>query len=476
MIAVGLALLGVVQARPKSYEAAVSVLGQSSLSAEVSSDPPTARSFDNADGVAVDPTTGKLFVSDSENHRILRFSATAAYQTNAAAEAVLGQADFVSQQPNRGQVQPSANSLFNPSSLCCDAQGRLWVCDFNNARVLRFDAASAKASGAPADGVIGQGDFTTGTSATPLAADGGFGNPAGVAVDGAGNLWVSDASIAKVLRFDDAAALGAVYDGAADGFLGKVSAGEFVAATTVDGFGSGPGGVSLDPQGRLWVSDPTNNRVLRFDGALGTADGAAADGVLGQVDLVSGSFTAPPSASTMSNPYSVTAAPDGTVWVSDFVNNRVLGFVDAAAKANGADADLVLGQPDFISDIAAPNSPQTILSPSQVAIGQGGSILVTQYRAEGLVKRWSDPVTITAPKNARANRLGIVRLEGSASGAERVQFRVGRDGNFRRAKGAASAWRMRFRIPQQANVWVVVRSVAFDGRSATSRVRVSRGN
>ncbi|MBU6180165.1 MAG: SMP-30/gluconolactonase/LRE family protein, partial [Verrucomicrobia bacterium] len=173
-------------ARPKTYDAAVSVLGQTDLASESGFDPPTAASFDNADGVAIDPTTGKLFVSDSENHRILRFSAVDAYRTNASAEAVFGQADFVSQLPNRGQVRLAANTLSNPSSLCCDAQGRLWVCDYNNARVLRFDGASFKATGAAADGVIGQIDFDKSDPATAQTADGGFQNPSGIAVDASG--------------------------------------------------------------------------------------------------------------------------------------------------------------------------------------------------------------------------------------------------------------------------------------------------
>ncbi len=198
-------------ARPKTHDAAVSVLGQVDLASEAGFNPPTASSFDNADGVAIDPTTGKLFVSDSENHRILRFSAVDAYRTNAPAEAVFGQADFVSQSANRGQVQPAANTLSNPSSLCCDAEGRLWVCDYNNARVLRFDGASSKASGAAADGVIGQPGFTTRVAATSQVADGGFENPSGIAVDAAGNLWVADASLPRILRFDAAAALGGRY-------------------------------------------------------------------------------------------------------------------------------------------------------------------------------------------------------------------------------------------------------------------------
>jgi DNA-binding beta-propeller fold protein YncE len=471
-------LTGPVSARPKTHDAAVSVLGQPDLVSESGFNPPTAASLDNADGVAVDPTTGKLFVSDSENHRILRFSASDAYRTSATAEAVFGQADFVSQSANRGQVQPAANSLSNPSSLCCDAQGRLWVCDYNNARVLRFDAASSKASGAAADGVIGQPGFTTRAAATSLVTDSGFENPSGIAVDAAGNLWVADASLPRILRFEAAAALGAAYDGTADGYLGKVDSGEFVVSTglTADakGFGLGPGGIGLDAAGRLWASDPTNNRVLRFDDAANKIDGADADGVLGQPDFSTVTYLDPPTAATMSSPYSVTVAPDGTVWVSDFVNHRILGFTGAAALVNGADADIVLGQPDFASNAELPNSARTIKAPSQVAIGREGSLFAAQFRAEGLVKRWSDPVTISAPRSARATKRGTAILRGSSTGAVRVQFRPTGSTGYRKASGSPASWEVRLQQLRRPVTTVSVRAVAFDERTATAKVTVRK--
>jgi sugar lactone lactonase YvrE len=465
-------------ARPKTYDAAVSVLGQTDLASESGFDPPTAASFDNADGVAIDPTTGKLFVSDSENHRILRFSAVDAYRTNASAEAVFGQADFVSQLPNRGQVRPAANTLSNPSSLCCDAQGRLWVCDYNNARVLRFDGASFKATGAATDGVIGQIDFDKSDPATAQIADGGFQNPSGIAVDASGNLWIADASLPRILRFEAAGSLGAAYDGPADGYLGRVDSGTFVVSTGVTadakGFGLGAGGISIDAAGRLWASDPTNNRILRFDDAANKADGADADGVLGQPDFSTVTYLDPPSAETMSSPYSVTAAPDGTVWVSDFVNHRILGFVDAANKSNGASADIVLGQSGFASNGELPNSGRTIKAPTQVAIGREGSLFAAQFRAEGLVKRWSDPVRITAPRSARATKQGAAVLRGSSSGAVRVEFRTPGTGTYQPASGGPAAWTVRLRRLTRPRTSVLIRAVAFDDRTDAASVAVSR--
>ena len=42
-----------------------------------------------------------------------------------------------------------------------------------------------------------------------------------------------------------------------------------------------------------------------------------------------------------------TSATPNRLYVADDDNNRVLGWNDAASFANGAAADLVIGQPDF---------------------------------------------------------------------------------------------------------------------------------
>jgi len=82
-----------------------------------------------------------------------------------------------------------------------DSAGRLWVADFFNNRVLRFDGAADKANGANADGVLGQPNFTSNGAATTAS---GMNSPGGLAIDTAGHLWVADNLNSRVLRFDGA--------------------------------------------------------------------------------------------------------------------------------------------------------------------------------------------------------------------------------------------------------------------------------
>jgi streptogramin lyase len=164
-----------------------------------------------------------------------------------------------------------------------DSAGRLWVSDYNNNRVLRFDNASSKSSGASADGVLGQPNFTTNSSSTS----------------------------ASKMR--------------------------------------GPVGVFVDRGGRLWVTDRLNHRVLRFDNASAKSDGANADKVLGQLDFTTG--TSGLSATKMNRPMGVYADTEDHLWVCEDDNNRAIRFDSVSSKANGASADGVLGQPDFNTNL-----------------------------------------------------------------------------------------------------------------------------
>jgi streptogramin lyase len=330
-------LLAVVpaQAQWANNQAAVSVIGQPDFSSNNPGTTATTLSFPA--GVAVDPTSGKVFVVDSYNSRVLRYSSAAAKLNGQAAEAVLGQPNFTT----FGSAT-SQSGFNNPGSVFVDGAGRLWVSDPINNRVLRFDNAATKANGANADGVLGQPNFTSQVAATTQS---GFHNPGGIFVDMAGRLWVTEAVSNRVLRFDNAATKG---NGAnADGVLGQPNFTSQVRNTTQSGMDS-PRVVFVDGMGSLWVSDGNNHRVLRFDNAATKANGANADGVLGQPN-----FTSRGGATTqngMNGPTGVFGDPDGRLYVSDLFNHRVLIFNSAAAKSNGANADNVLGQPDFTSD------------------------------------------------------------------------------------------------------------------------------
>lgn len=107
-----------------------------------------------------------FYVADGGNHRVLRFDTIPA-ATGATANAVLGQADFVSCQPNRGLVAPADNTLNFPNALAAK-DNRLAVSDHTNNRIMFFSLPATTNQSAVAQ--LGQPGFVTATLFDPPTA------------------------------------------------------------------------------------------------------------------------------------------------------------------------------------------------------------------------------------------------------------------------------------------------------------------
>ena len=378
LLTVAMSLGGFAQVPLSDNLPASGVLGQSSFVTNAGAT--TSRTMNNAFGVAIDPTTGKLFVADRNNSRVLRFSSANKMIDGAAAEAVFGQPDFTTNTANTGGISAATMNL--PIRVFVDTAGRLWVSDYNNKRILRFDAASTKSSGAAADGVLGQPDFVTSIAGTTAAI---MNRTTGLFVDKGGRLWVAERDNNRVLRFDNAAAK--PNGASADAVLGQpdfVTSSSGVSATKM----GGPFGVYVDAGGRLWVSEDDNNRVIRFDSAATKANGAAANGVLGQPDFTTNTYST--KQNQTGNLRGVFGDGQGKLFVADEGNCRVLVYINAAAKANGANADNVLGQADFVSgDGAAPPTISSMSYPNSLFVDAANNTLWVADAGNNRVLRFS---------------------------------------------------------------------------------------
>lgn len=265
---------------------------------------------------------------------------SAQFVNGQAAEGVLGQLDFIT--PTSGVA---INKFNGPNGVLFDSRnGKIWVADRGNHRVLRFSSTNAYINGGDAELVIGQPDFTTNTSGLSATK---MNNPICVVIDGNGTLWVSEYGNNRVTRWDDPDNL--VNGDTADGVLGQPDFVTNSAATSQNKF-SGPAGIFVEANGTLWVSNFNIHRLLRFQNAATLPNGSNADLVIGQPDFVTG--TAGLSATKMNNTNGVYVDWLGNLWVSEYTNRRVLKFNNASTLVNGDTADVVLGQPDFITNTA----------------------------------------------------------------------------------------------------------------------------
>jgi DNA-binding beta-propeller fold protein YncE len=292
----------------------------------------------------------------------------------------------------------------------------LFVADRGNDRVLIF-ADFPSGSFAEAMWVLGQQDFSTGTSNdpadpdTPAASGTNLSAPAGVAFDSSTNrLFVADTGHHRVLVFDDlffvdpnSPALAMENGRSASFALGQSSLTEGRAnrgqsAPSASSFSS-PRGIHVD-SGSLIVADTDNHRVLLF-GSLPQSSSSLPSSVLGQADFSSGESNRGGSvaANTLSAPEDVFLSAaivinsvTGAILVADSGNNRVLIFL-TAAPASGAAANVALGQGSKTAS-GAGLSATALSSPAGVVADEGTQRLYVADRGNNRVMTYNAAVPI----------------------------------------------------------------------------------
>jgi len=248
----------------------------------------------------------------------------------------IGQPDFSGSAPNvDASANTTAKTLSSPNGVCSDG-AVLYVVDAGNDRVLKWNPAPT-AIQTDAQTVLGKMSFTGGTLSDMGAILQGVRCWAA-----AGKLLVADDQYRRVMIWNSTTSNGQ----AANLVLGATS------LTTIPSSGATTQSTFQRPWAvwtngtKVVVSDAAANRVLIWN-TFPTANGQAADLVLGQPDFVTGTAANPPTASSLNGAMGVWS--DGTrLIIADTGNSRVLIW-NTFPTTNGQAADIVLGQQDFVS-------------------------------------------------------------------------------------------------------------------------------
>lgn len=215
--------------------------------------------------------------------------------------------------------RPATQAAFVPEAIAVDRSGNFFVADKANLRVLRVDGKTgitALVAGTGENGFSGEGGPATAATFSPN----------GIAVDGAGNLYVGDYEHKRVLRVD--AATGVMKVIAGNGRAGP--SGDQGPATQA---GVDPYGIALDSSGNLFIADELS--VRRVDAVTGIITKIAGNGTR---EFTGGG----PATSTGLVPYGVATSLVGDVYVPDGENNRVLrvdlktGLITSVAGSGAA--------------------------------------------------------------------------------------------------------------------------------------------
>jgi tripartite motif-containing protein 71 len=296
--------------------------------------------FHQPDDVAVD-ASGNVYVADTGNHRVQKFDTSGTF-LGWWGKGSLTTGWHASPSGETGGFVGTGDGEFNqPYNVAVDGSGNLYVADGLNNRIQKFDSSGIFL------GWWGKGIVTTGwhlpssgETGVSGSGDGEFNGPGAVAVDSAGNVYVSDDGNYRIQKFNSSGTLLGWW-GQGTSTNGWHAPGSL--ETGVTGTGDGqfdfPWGMAVDASGNVYVSDVSNHRIQKFTG------GGVFLGWLGSGSSTTG-WHAPGSAETgvtdngdsqFNQPYGVAVDASGSIYVADTYNMRIQKFGQAELSITKTD-------------------------------------------------------------------------------------------------------------------------------------------
>ena len=297
--------------------------------------------------------------------------------------------------PTNGQ-SASATLLRQPAGVALDGAGNLYIADSanNEIRMVCFSATSATIAGITCKGagivvdIAGTGAAGySGDNYPASSANVTLNAPGGLALDGAGNLYIADTMNNVVRKIT--AATGIISTIAGDGTPGFGGDGSLATAPGVEL--SKPWGVTIDPAGNIYIADTNNQRIRRVDAVSGIVTTAAGDGDQSGIGDGKGTFggdDGPANAAGLSLPYAVAFDNYGNMFIPDSGNNRIRevlatgGVLTATSKITTA---VGTGAPGDQCANGATNAA-ALFSPEGVAIDAAFNLYISDTGDECIRK------------------------------------------------------------------------------------------
>jgi sugar lactone lactonase YvrE len=200
-----------------------------------------------------------------------------------------------------GDGGPAVNAAVNnPSAVAVDTAGNLYITDSGNNRVRKVSTSGTITT------VAGNGTPGFSGDGGP-AADASLNNPSAVAVDSAGNLYIADAHNHRVRKVSVSGTITTIAGTGGFGYSGDGGS-----ATSAELYF--PQGVAVDAAGNLFIADTNNDRVRKVS-VSGTITTVAGNGSSGD--------GGPAIDASLSFPQGVVVDAAGNLYIADTSNHRV---------------------------------------------------------------------------------------------------------------------------------------------------------
>lgn len=253
-----------------------------------------------------------------------------------------------------------------PAGLAEDAKGNVYVADSANHAIRKIDSAGNVTTIA-GNGAMGSKDGK-GAEAT-------FNTPKDIAVTSDGTVFVADALnhvIRKILTDGTVTTLTAPSTRAVQIYPGVViPGGDFKDGLIKDSKFNEPSGLAVDAKGNLFISDSGNQRIRYMDFQAGTVTTVAGGGEAGKELYVPGDFVeGSASAARFNAPRGIALTADGGILIADSLNHSIRYLKDGKVSTLAGDLAQYTGEHDGVDRASG------FQRPTDVVIAKDGSILV----------------------------------------------------------------------------------------------------